>query len=115
MAVVISLAVVALLGAGAVILFAYLSPERDGAPMEESPWQAFRGGLRQGRAPVAPVVPVDVTLTEMLATTDDGGDAYLTVTEISESFGRVREHVRVTHVLKTRHRSEARSVEAPPC
>jgi hypothetical protein len=100
--------VLSLLVAGAVVLFAYLNPERGGTRLEGSPWQAFRGGLRRGSAPDGSAVRmVDISLTEMLITADDHGEAYVTTGEFQQTFERARDRAAslATQVIPARRRT----------
>ena len=80
----------ALVVAFGVILLASVSPDRaDGDGV--SPWQAFRRGWRLRKAPVVVADPVDVSLAEMLAGADDGGQAYMSTDELATTFDRARD------------------------
>ncbi|WP_207801425.1 MULTISPECIES: hypothetical protein [Cellulomonas] len=101
MAVVITLLLVALLVA-AVALVAV--PSR---PDGESPWVAFRRGLRARRDPdveqaeaarAAAARPVDLSLADFLRATASEGDGYLHPDELAEDLRLARE--RAAHVLR---------------
>ncbi len=94
---------VALLAAAAVFL---LVPVRSDG---ESPWTAFRRGLRARRHPdaeqeeaarAAAAQPVDLSLADFLRATASEGDGYLQPEELADDLRTAKD--RATHVLRPR-------------
>ncbi|WP_246036859.1 MULTISPECIES: hypothetical protein [Cellulomonas] len=102
MIVVVLVVLLVLLAAVAVLLLARVSSD-DAPGGFESPWQAFRRGLRARRAPetdealaaAVQLEPQDVSLADFLRANVRSGDGYVDVEELTEDLHRVAQTLRV--------------------
>lgn len=102
MIVVVLVVLLVLLAAAAVLLLARVSSD-DAPGGVESPWQAFRRGLRARRAPhtddalaaALSLEPQDVSLADFLRANVQSGDGYVDVDELTEDLHRVAQTLRV--------------------
>ncbi len=94
------IAILVALAVAAAVLLVASTAEPDERRDDESPWQAFRRGLRARRHPApdqvaaaqaAQAEPVDVSLAEFLDATTEQGEGYLHVDDLSASLARARE------------------------
>ncbi|CAM5792957.1 hypothetical protein [Cellulomonas persica] len=94
------IAILVALAVAAVVLLVASTSDADERRDDESPWQAFRRGLRARRHPApdqlaaaeaAEAEPVDLSLAEFLRATAEQGEGYLHVDDLSAGLARARD------------------------
>ncbi len=94
------IAVLVALAVAAAVLLVASSSDADDRRDDESPWQAFRRGLRARRHPApdqiaaaqaADAEPVDLSLADFLNATAEQGEGYLHVDDLSAGLARAKD------------------------